>query len=58
MEGGGVSSQGKEVTVRAALEPDSMMPIEVFQEVKKSLYHSKKKMEEICQILRRNKVKC
>ena len=58
MEGGGVSGQGKEVTVGAAPEPDSIMPIEVFQEVKKSLCQSKKKMEEICQILRRNKVKC
>ena len=57
MEGGGVSGQGKEVTVGAAPEPDSIMPIEVFQEVKKYLCHSKKKMEEICQILRRNKVK-
>ena len=29
MEGGGVSGQGKEVTVGAAPEPDSIMPIEV-----------------------------
>ena len=57
MDGGGVSGQGKEVTVGAALEPDSIMPIEVFQEVKKSLCQSKKKMEELCQILRRNRVK-
>ena len=57
MEGGGVSGQGKEVTVRGAPEPDSIMSIEVFQEIKKSLCQSKKKMEELCQILRRNRVK-
>ena len=57
MEGGGVCGHGKEVVVGAAPEPDSIMPIEVFQEVKKSLCQSKKKMEELCQILRRNRVK-
>ena len=35
----------------------SIMPIEVFQEIKKCLNESKKKMEEMCQILRKNKVK-
>ena len=35
----------------------SIMPIEVFQEIKKCLNESKKKMEKMCQILRRNKVK-
>ena len=57
MEGGGVSGQGKEVTVETAAEPDSIMFIEVFEEIKKSLCQSKNKMEELCQILRRNRVK-
>ena len=57
MEGGGMSGEGKEVTVGAAPVCETILPIEVFQEVKKALNESKKKMEELCQILRKAKVK-
>ena len=57
LEGGGVSGQGKDVRIGLQEKNVSIMPIEVFQEIKKCLNESKKKMEEMCQILRRNKVK-
>ena len=57
MGGGGVCGQGKEVTIGEQKKNETILPIEVFQEIKKCLYQSKKKMEEMCQILRKNKVK-
>ena len=60
MGGGGLGGQGKEVTMGAATESQPILSIEVFQEIKKTLNESKKqkaKMEEVCQILRKNKVK-
>ena len=55
MEGGGVFGQGKDVRIGPQEKNVSIMPIEVFQEIKKCLNKSKKKMEEMCQILRENK---
>ena len=57
MGGGGVCGQGKEVTIGEQKKNETILPIEVFQEIKKCLYQSKKKMEEMGQILRKNKVK-
>ena len=57
LEGGGVSGQGKDVRIGLQEKNVSIMPIEVFQEIKKCLNESKKKMEEMCKILRRYKVK-
>ena len=57
LEGGGVSGQGKDVRIGPQEKNVSIMLIEVFREIKKCLNESKKKMEEMCQILRKNKVK-
>ena len=57
MEGGGVCGQGKDVSIGPHEEKVSVMLIEVFQDIKKCLNESRKKMEEMCQIMRKNKVK-
>ena len=48
---------GAEVTVGAGKTEHNVLPIEVFKEIKKNLIKSRKKMESLCHILRRNKVK-
>ena len=57
IDGGGVAGSSKEVEIGTKQESVSILPIEIFQEIKKNLHQSKKKMEELCAILRRNKVK-
>ena len=57
MDSGGLRGQEKEVTVGVAPESVPILPIEVFQEIKKTPKAGKKKMEELCKILRESKVK-
>ena len=57
MKGGGSRGQGKEVTVGAQQEATPILPIEVFQEIRRCLNESKKKMQEMCQIMRKHKVR-
>ena len=55
IDGGGVAGSSKEVEIGNKQESVSILPIEIFQEIKKNLHQSEKKME-LCAILRRNKV--
>ena len=57
MDGGGVGGMGKEITVGAKNHETTVLPIELFQEIKKCLNQSKAKMEEMCRIMRKHKVK-
>ena len=52
--GGGVKGEGVEFNVGRKVEE---MPIEVFKEIKKILELSKNKMEKMCRIMRKSKVK-
>ena len=51
LEGGGKEGCSNEVTVGTSQESVTVLPIKVFQEIKKSLKQSKNKMEEMCKIL-------
>ena len=55
--GGGFKGESEEIVIGKKAEKIAILPIEVFTEIKKSLVLSKKKMEEICNILRIFKVK-
>ena len=57
LESGGKEGCSNEVTVGTSQESVTVLPIEVFQEIKKSLKQSKKKMEDMCKILRTHKVR-
>ena len=58
MGGGGKSGYGKEIVLGSGEDQQiPILPIEVFQEIKKGLNESKRKMEDLCRILRRHKVK-
>ena len=57
MGAGGTRGMSKEVTIGAKGEEKEIMPIEVFKEIKKELVKSKNKMEKLCSIMRKHKVK-
>ena len=57
MKGGGKGRESKEVTMGGKLEDGLTLSIELFQEIKKSLNISKAKMEEMCCLMRKYKVK-
>ena len=56
LEGGGKEGCSNEVTVGSSQESITVLVIAVLHEIKKSLKQSKKKMEEMCKILRTHKV--
>ena len=57
MGAGGTRGMSKEVTIGAKGEKKELMSIEVFREIKKELVKSKNKMEKLCSIRRKHKVK-
>ena len=57
LEGGGKEGCSNKVTVGTSQESITVLPIEVFREIKKSLKQSKKKMDDMCKILRTHKIK-
>ena len=57
MKGSGKGGESKEVTIGGKVEDGSTLSIELFQEIKKSLNISKAKMEEMCCLMRKYKVK-
>ena len=56
MEGGGSKGIGEEICIGETKEEATILPLQVFQEVKKSLVLSKQKMTELCSILWKNRV--
>ena len=56
MEGGGSKGMGEEICMGETKEEATILPLQVFQEVKKSLVLSKQKMTELCSILQKNRV--
>ena len=57
MEGGGSKGMGEEICMGERKEEATILPLQVFQEVKKSLVLSKQKMTELCSILWQNRVR-
>ena len=57
MEGGGFEGKGEEIEIGSGTSDTTVLPVQIFQEVKKSLNLSKSKMQELCKIIRRHKVK-
>ena len=55
--GGGFKGESEEIVIGKKAEKIAILPIDVFTKIKKSLVLSKKKMEEMCNILRKFKVK-
>ena len=56
MQGGGIEGRGKEFSVGEQTNSSTVLPIEVFKEIKTCLNQSKQKMNEMCYILQRHKV--
>ena len=57
MRGGGVKGPGSVFNIGNNVEEVKILPIEVFKEIKKSLKLTKNKMEKMCTIMRKSKVK-
>ena len=57
MEGGGSKGMGEEIRMGETKEEATILPLQVFQEVKKSLVLSKQKINELCTILRKNRIR-
>ena len=57
IKGGGKGGLSKEIIVGNNINRTPILPIEMFQEIKKSLNMSKTKMEEMCHIMRKFQVK-
>ena len=57
IKGGGKGGLSKEIIVGNNINGTPILPIEMFQEIKKSLNMSKTKMEEMCHIMRKFQVK-
>ena len=57
MEGGGFEGKGEEIEIGSGTSDTTVLPVQIFQEVKKSLNLGKSKMQELCKIIRRHKVK-
>ena len=57
IDGGGMAGFSKEVTIDIEQEYASILPIDIFQEIRKCPIQSKNRIEELCKILRRNKIK-
>ena len=54
MEGGGSKGMGEEISMGETKEEAAILPLQVFQEVKKSLVLSKQKITKLYSILQRN----
>ena len=57
MGAGGMAGKGKMITVGMDMEETPLLSAEIFSDIKKTLVLSKNKMEKLCHIMRKNRVK-